>query len=265
MRHKSILLKSFTLKLNDEKKHNKVYSANEESYRRKVFAQNLKKILESNLEADLGMRSFKLAVNHYADMTPQEFALKMTGLRRGKPPTILKAAYRASFNRTSNRTIPVRPFNRTLKATKLPKNFDWREKGVVTSVNNQGECGACWALAASAALESHNAIKTGKLVRLSSQNLIDCVTEGSDGCEGGLMDPAFDYVHKNDGIDTEESYPYEGRKSVCRYSEAAKGASCKGYVDIEPFDEVAMMQAVANSGPIVVGLDGDSLFFQFYS
>jgi cathepsin L len=103
------------------------------------------------------------------------------------------------------------------------------------------------------ALEGQQFRKTGKLVPLSEQNLIDCSSTdkyGNHGCNGGLMDAAFKYIKENHGVDTEEGYPYEGQQQACRYKEETKGAEVKGYVDIPTGNEKFLKTALATIGPV---------------
>lgn len=108
--------------------------------------------------------------------------------------------------------------------------------GIVTPVKNQQQCGSCWAFSTVGSLEGQHALKTGKLVSLSEQTLVDCDTTDS-GCGGGLMDNAFDWIHQNGGIDTEASYPYKGTQGKCRYTKKTVGATDKGFRDVAQEDE----------------------------
>ncbi|XP_060735071.1 cathepsin L-like isoform X2 [Tachysurus vachellii] len=112
------------------------------------------------------------------------------------------------------------------------------------------------------ALEGQTYKKTGKLVPLSKQQLVDCSTKNS-GCNGGSRNLAFEYVKEN-GINTEESYPYEAKDGSCRYNPDTVGATCDGYMDINSGDENALKEAVATIGPISVAIDSSHMSFHLY-
>ncbi|KAE8734703.1 hypothetical protein F3Y22_tig00000731pilonHSYRG00015 [Hibiscus syriacus] len=106
----------------------------------------------------------------------------------------------------------------------LPKSIDWRKKGAVTGVKDQGTCGSCWAFSAVAAIEGINQIKTGKLAYLSEQELVDCDTSSfNEGCNGGDMVKAFEFIIKRGGIAAEKDYPYEGKDGSCNFLQTETG------------------------------------------
>lgn len=231
--------------------HQKNYSSvDEEKFRMKIFMENKQRIAKHNSRFLMGHHSYKLEMNHYGDFLPHEFQGMMNGYRQDlKKSTPLLGAYYMT------------PAN-----VELPKEVDWRTEGAVTPVKNQGHCGSCWSFSATGSLEGQHFRKTGKLVSLSEQNLIDCSTSyGNHGCNGGLMDFAFQYIKDNRGIDTEESYPYEAEDDDCRYNRRNRGASDVGFVDIPQGDEKALKAALATVGPVSVAIDAAHPSFQFYS
>jgi cathepsin L len=214
--------------------------------------ENKKRIAKHNAKAAKGQYSYHLAMNEFGDLLHHEFVAQMNGFKK----------------RAKNDTS--RPLGATYIAPahvdKLPNDVDWRTHGAVTPVKNQGQCGSCWSFSTTGALEAQHYRKTGVLTSLSEQNLVDCSRSyGNEGCNGGLMDNAFQYIKDNGGIDTEQSYPYEGEDDKCRYNPKNKGAWDVGFVDVKEGDENALKTAIATAGPCSVAIDASHESFQFYS
>ena len=233
--------------------NNKSYtSILEEKFRMKIYMENKARIARHNQEAHQGEETYLLKMNHLGDQLHHEVANTSNGFLKGLLKKSGAKGLAASF---------IEP-----EHICMPESIDWRTKGAVTPVKNQGSCGSCWAFSATGALEGQNFRKTGKLVSLSEQNLVDCSGKfGNHGCHGGLMDLAFQYIKENHGIDTEDSYPYEAEDDKCRYSKKNVGAFDVGFVDIPAGDEEALRKAVATVGPVSIAIDASHNSFQFYS
>ncbi|CAG10432.1 unnamed protein product, partial [Tetraodon nigroviridis] len=223
----------------------------EEAARRQIWLSNRKLVLVHNILADQGIKSYRLGMTQFADMDNEEYK------------RLISLGCLGAFNASAPRKGSA--FFRLAEGTPLPTTVDWRDKGYVTGVKDQKQCGSCWAFSATGSLEGQNYRKTGKLVSLSEQQLVDCSGDyGNMGCGGGLMDSAFKYIQENGGIDTEESYPYEAEDGKCRFKPQNIGAKCTGYVDVTAGDEDALKEAVATIGPVSVAIDASHSSFQLY-
>jgi len=231
--------------------HGKEYSGAEDAFRKKTFLTNSQKIILHNRKYAEGLTSFEMEMNHFGDIPHEEFRAMMNGFKSNYNET--KASRGAVFL-SANFMEP-------------PASVDWRKHGYVTPVKNQGQCGSCWAFSSTGALEGQHFRKTGKLVSLSEQNLVDCSGKyGNEGCNGGLMDQAFDYVKDNGGIDSEDSYPYDGQDKKCRFKKDGISATDLGHVDVVPAgDEKKLKEALATIGPVSVAIDASHESFQFYA
>ncbi|XP_027472051.2 cathepsin L1-like [Zalophus californianus] len=223
--------------------YGKLYDENER-WRRVVWETNMKMIEQHNQEYSQGKHSFTMAMNAFGDLTNEKFRHMMNGLKiqKDKNGKVFKIPFFAEI---------IGPVDRRQTASFSPVRF-------------QGQSASGWASGAAGAFEGWIFQKTGKLVSLSEQNLLDCSwSQGNKGCRGGLMDYAFQHVRNNGGLDSEESDPYCAQDGSCEYMPDSSAANVTGLVNI-PQQVASLLVAVAAVGPVSAAVRASLDPFQFY-
>jgi len=173
--------------------HHRRYSNQAEvAGRFQIFQQNLKLIEQRNKKG-----TENHGINKYADIHVREFNRQTKGYkpRRRSTQEIAKRSIYLDFGHINN----------TLATTKA---IDWRSKGAVSAVKNQGQCGSCWAFSATEQIESDHFLQTGTLPILAPQQIVSCDTTDS-GCDGGNPSTAYEYVESTvGGLEPSKDYPY---------------------------------------------------------
>uniref|UniRef100_A0A8C6QJB6 Uncharacterized protein n=1 Tax=Nannospalax galili TaxID=1026970 RepID=A0A8C6QJB6_NANGA len=224
--------------------YEKTYSP-EEVQKRAVWEENIRLIKQHSEEHDQGEHGFTMEMNAFGDMTSEEFKETMinhpvSNLRKGKR------------------------IQKRLVLDDFPKSVDWRKKDYVNPVWYQSRCSPCWPFRAVGAIEGQMFNRTGKLVQLSVQNLVDCSQpQGNVGCHGGTVVGTFQCVKDNGGLESGETYPYEQKVGPCRYSPENATANVTDFM-ILPEGEDVLTIAVATIGPIPVAIDASHDSFRFY-
>lgn len=234
--------------------HDKTYDSHEEKMKRlQIWVENDERIEQHNNQ--IPPPTFTLGHNPFSDMTQEEFHRHFKlGEYRREPPRV------ASVGET------FEDFERSIRGLEenIPEDgVNWVGLGAVTDVKDQGFCGACWAFSTTGALEGAKFIKTGELVPLSEQNLLDC--DHTDlGCNGGLMDNAFKFDEKSGGLCSEEDYPYKAKQGKCMTNcTDVPGSIVKTFVDVPPGKVDALVAAITLQ-PISVAIQANQFVFQFY-
>lgn len=220
-------------------------SKEEYEYREKIFLKEYTRVIMHN-EKNL---PWKEKLNHMSHLTNEE-KKDFLGLNK-------------AFTQQNHKNY----LNNYHYTNTIPKSVDWRQKGVVSSVKDQGHCGSCWAFASTATIESHVAINTGKLFDLSPQQIASCTPNpnncgGSGNCEGATSELAFDYVANSNGLLEEYQYSYTsyyGVESTCNIPEGGvPKAKIDGYNKLPSNNYQALLYAVATHGPIAISVDASN-------
>jgi cathepsin L len=138
-----------------------------------------------------------------------------------------------------------------------PDSIDWRTKGAITPIKNQGSCGDCYAFSTVSCVESLWFLAGNKLVTLSEEQILDCSGPwGNTGCYGGNVAYGFAYV-KSKGLTLSSNYPYTGKQSTC--NSTAQGlpvTKISSSVYVKYNDYTALLNAVAIR-PVSVAVQAD--------
>ncbi|XP_033342085.2 cathepsin L4 isoform X1 [Megalopta genalis] len=231
-------------------RYNKTYSENMEAARRIAWEKNLVTIYKHNMMAAAGHHSYTLRDNHIADLGTRQYVRNMVKLIPSRK------------RRVSNALM----VGAVLHDPQLvPPRLDWREAGFQTPPENQQSCGSCYAYSVAGSIEGQIFKRTGMLIPLSVQQLVDCsIITGNLGCAGGSLRNTLRYLEKARGLMDRAEYPYEGRQGPCHFQEAASVVNITSWAVLPARDEQALEAAVATIGPIAASINASPKTFQLY-
>nr|ANS70964.1 cathepsin [Lymantria dispar multiple nucleopolyhedrovirus] len=222
--------------------YNRSYTTDWEKNKRfSIFRDNLHEINarnKKNHSADAPATGALYKINKFSDLSKTEVISKFTGLSAAAPAP--------GYCKTIILNQPP---------DKGPLHFDWREQNKVTSIKNQDACGACWAFATLASVESQFAMRHDRFIDLAEQQLIDCDSVDF-GCNGGLLHTAFEEIMRMGGVQTENDYPFAGENKRCtldRYRPFVVSlVGCYRYIMVNEEKLKDLLRAV---GPIPMAID----------
>lgn len=225
------------------KETNRIFVGEEYSFRLGVWLTNKRRIDDHNRVFD--KKGYKLGINHFSHLTNTEYK----SLLGAKMEPIQK--------------VEEEQHNDDLKS---PGPVDYRTLNVVNQIQNQNNCGACWAFGIVAAEESNYALRTDKLLKMSEQNLVDCCS-CSFGCNGGLLQMSMMYIINNQGgkFMLEDDYPYKSQCGVCNFDSSKAVGSLVNTISVTSGSESDLARKISEIGVCAAIIDASHFSFQMYS
>jgi len=221
-------------------KYGMKYSDKENSSRFEIFIRNVQSAVKFG-ELDQGTATFS-HLSPLADRSEEEF---------GKLNNLPVTEQLLQEHAAKAKTI-------TSYMDSQPDAFDWRDKGAVTAVKNQGQCGSCWAFGTVASVEGSNKLVNGELISLSEQELVDC-SSSDNGCNGGLPSRAYtDMINSKNGFELETAYPYTAADGSCSWQKSLEKVFLKSWVPIST-DEDQIAVALLKYGPLAIALNASPM------
>ncbi|XP_012277106.1 cathepsin L1 [Orussus abietinus] len=230
--------------------YNKSYTGSKEKARRLAWEENLLRIYEHNVMAAAGHHGYTLRDNHIADLSVTQYIREMVKLipsrrRRLADDPMVSAVLH--------------------DPRKIPTHLDWRELGFRTRPENQRDCGSCYAYSVVGSIEGQIFKKTGQVIPLSEQQLIDCSTAtGNLGCSGGSLRNTMRYLEKSGGLMASATYPYRAEQGRCKSQEDLMIVNITSWAILPARNERALEAAVATIGPIAASINASPRTFQLY-
>ncbi|EAR83540.1 papain family cysteine protease (macronuclear) [Tetrahymena thermophila SB210] len=243
--------------------YSKVYESKEvEQFRFATFVENLKEIDRLNAE----VTTAQFDISFFSDFTKEEFLNLFTGAHK---PAMSDQDQLQNNNNSNNQNDQSNNQKSSDKSNQneqkqieesIPSSWDIRTDGpgLLQPVENQGQCGSCWAFSTSGAVESYYSAKKNITLNLSKQQLVDCVYDHG-GCDGGWFNDAFKYIQSVGIVLNATYYPYINKDQTepCQLSKLPKGTSfyqIQGYKKLEN-DTSVIKQAIMQNGALSIAVD----------
>lgn len=223
--------------------YNKAFTPAEDVKREKIYNANMQ--VADTLAAKNPLAKF--GHNEYSFLSAEEFKVYHNA--------------EAYYKREAEHNKSVEQASFVAATVKRPEQVDWRKKGAVTHVKNQGQCGSCWSFSTTGGIEGAWFLAGHELVSVSEQEFVSC-DQNDDGCNGGLMQNAYKWAISSwsGWVTSESAYPYVsgmGQVPACEYSGKPKVAQITSYKTVA-HNENDMATALAGIGPIPIAVDATS-------